>query len=226
MNSLYNHGVKQVLFINRDLASFEKNVATAPLSLQGQLSASLAAFNKTIKEYGDLIRQSKDFVEEKHPIRLQKFESDYAQFMAKFNSLRQQREAMAHSDARQELIGRKNVLSENPFDQSYDESPIAAQRQQLSYLEGLYKEKTSIQRGTQQIDQILEMGQNALDDLVEQNDTLRRIGQTFEQSLVTLGVSRGTIKRVERRAREDKWIFIALVIIFFVLCYYILKWFR
>lgn len=223
MNSLYNHGVKQTQLLTKDLAAFEKSVSSAPLSLQGQLTTSLAAFKKTIKEYGDLIKQSKAFVEEKHPLRLQKFESDYAQFYAKFTSLRQQREAQGHAEARQELIGRRNAVPENPFDQ---EPGYASQRQQLSYLEGLYKEKTSLQRGTLQIDQILEMGQNALDDLVEQNDTLRKIGQTFEQSLVTLGVSRGTIKRVERRAKEDKWIFIALVIVFFIICYYIIKWFR
>ncbi|WPK23749.1 hypothetical protein PUMCH_000995 [Australozyma saopauloensis] len=224
MNSLYNHGVKQTQLLSRDLAAFEKNVTTAPLSLQGQVSTSLAALSKTIKEYGDLIKQNKAFVEEKHPIRLQKFEADYAQFLAKFNSLRQLREAQAHSEARLELIGRRNVNSENPYHQ--DSLGYAANQQQLSYLEGLYKEKTSIQRGANQLDQILEMGQNALDDLVDQNDTLRRIGMTFEQSLVTLGVSRGTIKRVERRAREDKWIFIGLAIIFFVMCYYIIKWFR
>lgn len=224
MNSLYNHGVKQTQLLSRDLASFEKNVTTAPRSLQGQLTTSLTAFSKTIKEYGDLIKQNKAFVEKKHPMRLQKFEADYAQFIAKFNALRQQRDTQAHANAKQELIGRRNVNSENPYEQ--DTGSYAEQRQHTSYLEGLYKEKTSIQRGSQQIDQILEMGQNALDNLVDQNDTLRRIGSTFEQSLVTLGVSRGTIKRVERRAREDRWIFIGLVIIFFVICYYIIVWFR
>lgn len=223
MNSLYNHGVKQTQILSRDIALFEKSISTAPLSLQGQLTTSLAAFKKTIKDYGDLIKQNKAFVEEKHPIRLQKFEADYAQLYAKFQSLRQQRELQSHTEARQELIGRRNAVPENPYDQSNN---ISQQQQQMSYLEGLYKERTSLQRGTQQIDQILEMGQNALDSLVDQNDTLRRVGQTFEQSLVTLGVSRNTIKRVERRAREDKWIFIGLTIVFFTLCYFIIKWFR
>lgn len=225
MNSLYNRGVKEAHFLSRDLASFEKNVLTTPLSLQGQLLASLSSFNKTIKEYGDLIKQNKAFVEQKHPIRLQKFVDDYALFTAKFNALRQQRETQAHANARLELVGRRNVASENPYESDLCQSQADTHRQ-MSYLEGLYREKTSIQRGTQQIDQILEMGRNALEDIIDQNDTLIRIGQTFEQSLVVLGVSRGTIKRVERRAREDKWIFVALVLIFFMLCYYIIKWFR
>lgn len=223
MNSLYNHGVRQTQIITRDLASFEKNLSTSPMSLQGTIITSLTAFKKTIKEYNDLVTQ-KNVSEEKHEARLHKFQDDLAQFTAKFDSLRNQRELQLQAESHLELMGRRHgSASENPYDsnQAANQAP-----QLLEYLEGLYKEKQSLSRGTQQLDQILEMGQSALEDLVDQNETLRRLGATFERSLLTLGVSQGTIRRVERRAKQDKWLFWGGVLVMFVMCYYIIRWFH
>ncbi|EEQ38505.1 putative transport protein [Clavispora lusitaniae] len=224
MNSLYNHGVKQTQILTRDLASFEKNLSTSPMSLQGSIITSLTAFKKTIKEYNDLVTQN-NFTEEKHQLRLSKFQEDLSKFSEKFDSLRHQREISLQAESHQELMGRRHVSTDNPYDasQKANQPPSGPS---LSYSEGLYKEKQSLSRGSNQLDMILEMGQNALDDLVEQNETLRRVGQTFEQSLLTLGVSRGTIRKVERRAKQDKWIFWGAVIVMFVLCYYIIRWFH
>lgn len=212
MNSLYNHGVKQTQLITKDLSVFEKSVSTSPLSLQGSLSTSLTSFKKTIKEYNDLIKQnSKDNNITKHETRLEKFQQDYDGFQRKFEDLKLQRESTVQEANRQELMGRRTAhhQSENPYDQSESSGNTngVQEQQRLSYLEGLYKEKTSLQRSAQQLDQILEMGQLAFDDIVDQNETLQRLGAKFELSLVTLGVSQGTIRTIERRAKQDKWIF-------------------
>lgn len=194
------------------------------MSLQGTIITSLTAFKKTIKEYNDLVKQNTS-PEEKHVLRLTKFQDDLEQFNSKFESLRLQRETLLQAESHLELMGRRHISTDNP----YDESQRANQQSAgplLQYLEGLYKEKQSLSRGNQQLDMILEMGQNAFDGLVDQNETLRRVGQTFEQSLMTLGVSRGTIRRVERRARQDKWIFWGAVVVMFVMCYYIVRWFH
>lgn len=217
MNALYNHGVRQSQVLMRDLAQFELNLSTSPMSVQGSIATLLAAFRKTIKEYGDLVQD-----DEKHTQRLEKFRQSAADFQAKFDTLRQQRANLVHAESRLELLGRRHVgdhsLAANP-DNPYDPNT-------LLYLEGLYKEKQSLGRGSQQLDMILEMGQSALDDLVDQNETLRRLGATFERSLMTLGVSQGTIRQVERRARQDKWLFWAALVVFFLLCYLILRYFH
>lgn len=221
MNSIYNHGVRQTQILTRDLASFEKNLSTLPMSLQGTIITSLTAFKKTIKEYDELMKQN-NFAEEKHRVRLEKFRTDLSQFQQKFDALRLQREVLLQAESRQELMGRRHASTENPYGQ--DNMQNAGLH--LGHLEGLYKEKQSLGRGNQQLDMILEMGQNALGDLVDQNETLKRLGAKFEQSLMTLGVSQGTIRRVERRARQDKWLFWLLVVVFFVLCYFIIRWFH
>lgn len=96
----------------------------------------------------------------------------------------------------------------------------------MTQQEGLYNERTSILRGQQQLDQILEMGQATFEDIVEQNDVLRKLGAKFEELLITLGVSQGTIKRIEKRAKRDKWLFWGCVSAMFVAFWYILKIFR
>jgi Golgi SNAP receptor complex protein 2 len=42
----------------------------------------------------------------------------------------------------------------------------------------------------------------------------------------TLGISGDTIRMVERRAKQDKFIFWGGVIVFVVFVYFVLRWFR
>jgi Golgi SNAP receptor complex protein 2 len=42
----------------------------------------------------------------------------------------------------------------------------------------------------------------------------------------TLGISGDTIRMVERRAKQDKWIFWGCVAVFFVFCYLVLRYLR
>lgn len=223
MNSLYNHGVKQTKLISKELATFESNISTSPLSLQGSITTSLTAFRKTIKEYGDLVAQTPaDDHITKHETRLEKFNLDAREFTQKFDQLKLQRENLRHEANTQELMGRRPGAntSENPFEAANNAPPP------MMYSEGLAKELALLLRGSQQLDQILEMGQQAFEDIVGQNETLQRVKAKFEDSLVTLGVSRGTIRTIEKRAREDKWIFWAGVVFLFVSFWYILRWFR
>lgn len=233
MNSIYNHGLKQTQTISNDLLEFEKNLSTSPLSLQGAITTSITAFRKTIREYQDLIEKDTDSsANTKHESRLEKFNLDLNDFSAKFESLRAQRDVLVQETNKQELLGRRHhsaangmPASDNPYDPS---GRVEAEQQQqtLNYLEGLFKERLSLARGSQQLDHILEMGQNAFEDIVEQNEVLRKVQAKFEEGLVTLGVSQGTIRSVERRAKQDKWLFWFCVVVMVVIFYYIVKFFR
>ncbi|GME76482.1 unnamed protein product [[Candida] boidinii] len=92
--------------------------------------------------------------------------------------------------------------------------------------EGLYKEQSILQRGDEQLDAILEMGQQAFTDLVEQNEIIKKTQQKMVQSLETLGVSRETIRKIEKKAFEDKWIFYIGAILTLYFFYLILKYLR
>ncbi|KAK6457848.1 uncharacterized protein RJT20DRAFT_26741 [Scheffersomyces xylosifermentans] len=233
MNSLYNHGLKQIQTISKDLLEFEKNLSTSPLSLQGAITTSITAFKKTIKEYGDLIEKDPNATANaKHESRITKFNQELQDFTSKFDALKIQRETLVQETDKQELMGRRHhstangaSTSDNPYDAN-SRADAASQQQTMSYQEGLYKENSSLARGTQQLDYILEMGQQAFDDIVDQNEILRKVQAKFEESLITLGVSQGTIRSVERRAKQDKWLFWFAVVVMLVSFYYIVKWFR
>lgn len=225
MNSLYNHGLKQTQNLSKDISTFESNLSTSPLSLQGLISTTLVSFKKTIKEYGDLVHNSDPAQKAKHESRLAKFLTELAEFTRKFDALRSQREAQLHEANKQELFGRHKT-SDNPFDPENAQAQQQEQQQQhIDYQQGLYDERNSLARGTQQLDHILEMGQRAFDDIVDQNETLRKLQGKFEEGLVVLGVSQGTIRTIERRAKQDRWLFWGCLIGMVVLFYYIIKWF-
>lgn len=241
MNSIYNHGLKQTQTITKDLTQFEKNLSTSPLSLQGAITTSLTAFRKTIKEYNDLLEKNvNDTSYTKHENRLNKFNQDLNEFTLKFDNLKKQRDIQVQESNKQELLGRRHISttgaasasasasasSDNPYDSNSTQQQLQEDQNTMSYREGLYHEENSLERGSEQLDRILEMGQQAFEDIVEQNEILRKVQTKFEESLITLGVSQGTIRSVERRAKQDKWLFWFCVVIMLVMFYYIVKLFR
>lgn len=117
--------------------------------------------------------------------------------------------------------GSSGQSSANPF----DSETSAGSGSGLSYTEGMHKERSTLSRGNQQLDDILEMGREAYEELVASNQMLRNFQEKITGSLLTLGVSQETIRSVERRAFQDKWIFYGGAFVMFVLFYYILKWF-
>jgi Golgi SNAP receptor complex protein 2 len=64
-----------------------------------------------------------------------------------------------------------------------------------------------------------------LADLSDQRDMLKNTQKRLYSVANTLGISGDTIRMIERRAMQDKWIFWGCVITFFVFCYFVLKWF-
>lgn len=154
MNSLYNHGIKQTQLISKDLSSFETNLSTSPLSLQGSITTSLTAFRKTVKEYGDLVRQNNsDESNAKHEQRLEKFQSDLQGFASKFDGLKNQRENIQHEANKQELLGRRHhhagLQQTEPSDNPFNQPPLQQQQQRhMSQQEGLYNERMSLSRGS------------------------------------------------------------------------------
>ena len=65
-----------------------------------------------------------------------------------------------------------------------------------------------------------------LGDLGDQREMLKGTQRKLYSVANTLGISGDTIRMVERRARQDKWIFWTGVVVLFVFCYFVLRWLR
>ncbi|KAF4125510.1 golgi SNAP receptor complex member 2 [Geosmithia morbida] len=81
-------------------------------------------------------------------------------------------------------------------------------------------------RTNQALDDYIARGQAVLGDLGQQREMLKSTQKRLYSVANTLGVSSDTIRMVERRAREDKWIFAAGVIVFILFCWLVLHYLR
>jgi len=77
-----------------------------------------------------------------------------------------------------------------------------------------------------QLDEYLERGRAVLGNLGEQREMLKGTQKKLYSVATTLGVSGDTIRMVERRAKKDKWIFWAGVVIFFGFCWLVIHYLR
>ena len=76
------------------------------------------------------------------------------------------------------------------------------------------------------LDEYIARGQAVLGDLGQQRDMLKNTQRRLYSVGNTLGISGDTIRMIDRRARQDKWIFWAGVVVFFLFCWLVLHFLR
>lgn len=76
------------------------------------------------------------------------------------------------------------------------------------------------------LDDFLDRGADVLSSLGQQQEMLKGTQRRLYSVGNTLGISGDTIRRIERRAKQDKWIFWGSVLVFFVFCWLVLRWLR
>lgn len=164
---------------------------------------------------------------------MQTLRQEYAEYKQKIDSLRKQREeALAEANRSRLFSNTSTAISDNPYDESNmtsRQSHAVSQGEQtqinassgMSMADGLYKEQTSLERSNQQLDDILDMGRQAFDDLVQQNEIVGKMRDRMSSSLETMGVSRATIRKIDKKAFEDKWIFYIGAALTFLIMYLI-----
>ncbi|KAK4544501.1 hypothetical protein LTR36_004073 [Oleoguttula mirabilis] len=76
------------------------------------------------------------------------------------------------------------------------------------------------------LDEYMERGRAVLGDLGDQREVLKGTQRKLYNIGNTLGISGDTIRMVERRAKQDKWIFWGCVVVFIVFVYLVLRWLR
>lgn len=89
-----------------------------------------------------------------------------------------------------------------------------------------FREQGFLQQASTQMDEFLERGADVLGNLGQQREMLKNTQRKLYSVGNTLGISGDTIRMVERRAKQDKWIFWGGVIVFFVFCYLVIRWLR
>jgi hypothetical protein len=244
-NSIFNSALKQSSAIRKDLDAFAASPATTPPSLQGQISASLTSFSRTIDQYADLTKHELNPTKaEKATERIKSFRADLSSYRSQLDTLKAQREDSLTTINRTELLGRRPhhaSTPENPYSNANinnaaaTSSPWAPAGGSTSLGMGsgdvtreshALREQNFFASTHSALDDYLARGQAVLGDLGQQREMLKGTQKRLYSVANTLGVSGDTIRMVERRAKQDKWIFGAGVIIFFVFCWLVLRYLR
>lgn len=88
------------------------------------------------------------------------------------------------------------------------------------------REQNFFSSSNQVLDEYLERGRAVLGDLGDQREMLKNTQMKLYNIGNTLGISGDTIRMVERRAKQDKWIFWGGVVGFIVFVYLVLRFLR
>ncbi|ORY59750.1 transporter BOS1 [Pseudomassariella vexata] len=250
MNTAFNSALKQSNAIRRDLSQIPSPPTPAAL---GSLSASLTAFSRTIEDYNNLAKQ--ELVEDKQQKaydRLKNFRNELAEYRESYASLKTQREDAQHTQNRAELLGRRPFATstpENPYanygagvDTGGDPDVVPTNRYgsggivgggQMSMGTGDYtrenhamREQNFFASTNNALDEYIARGQAVLGDLGSQREMMKHTQKRLYSVANTLGISGDTIRMVERRAKEDKWIFGGGVVVFFLFCWACIHYLR
>jgi Golgi SNAP receptor complex protein 2 len=220
-------------------------VSGQPLSpsFLGQISASLTSFSRTLDSYSDLSKSELNPAKkEKAEERLKSFRQELQSFREEFKELKLQNEDVQSSANRQELLGRRPhhaATPDNPYSNAaiasnpQSQSPWAPRESSLSMNSGdvtreahALREQSFFENTHSALDEYLARGQAVLGDLGQQREMLKGTQKRLYSVANTLGVSGDTIRTIERRAKQDKWIFWAGVVVFFVFCWLVLHYLR
>ena len=88
------------------------------------------------------------------------------------------------------------------------------------------REQSFFAQTNTQLDEFLDRGRALLGDLGQQREMLKGTQRRLYSVANTLGVSGDTIRMVERRARQDKWIFWGGLVVFVGFCWLVIRYLR
>ncbi|CAG8984057.1 hypothetical protein HYALB_00002999 [Hymenoscyphus albidus] len=246
MNSLFNTALKQSTSLKHDLSSPPSSTQLTP-SLLGQISASLTSFSRTLDQYADLTKtELNPSKKEKAYERIDTFRTELQSFREQLKELKAQSEDVTATVNRQELLGRRPHHTSTP-DNPYSNAAIASnanahnpwapkERGEQSSLgmgsgdqmreNHALREQNFFANTNSALDEYLARGQAVLGDLAQQKEMLKGTQKRLYSVANTLGISGDTIRMVERRAKQDKWIFGVGVVVFFLFCWLVLHYLR
>ncbi|CAI4213163.1 unnamed protein product [Parascedosporium putredinis] len=231
MNVAYNTALRQSKALRHDLDRLDGASAGALTAAEiGNASASLASFGKAIDDYATLARQ--EIVPKKQEEareRARRFKEDLADMRTRLDTVRRAREDANQAANRSELLGRRGF---GVFGEGSRRHGGAA-GSQLTFGSGdemreshALREQNFFSNTNSALDDYIARGQAVLGDLGQQREMLKNTQKRLYSVANTLGISGDTIKMIERRAREDKWIFAAGAIVFFLFCWLCIHFLR
>ncbi|KAF7376236.1 Protein transport protein BOS1 [Mycena sanguinolenta] len=253
MNSLYTSGVRQASSLQADLERLRNGGTLSSSSGKvrvGQISASLAAMSRTIDDYDSMAkREMIKAKQEKAQMRVQKFRTDYTELRSQFEHLKAVAAADHAAAQRADLITGASTSSQSadtrrrfqatpaehstlhpglrPQGDQHAESPFRTPTPQPGFSareQQALDEHSFIQNTSARLDDFLNQGREALENLRDQRTMLKGTHRRILDAANTLGLSRNVIGWIEKRSTQDLYIFFGGAIFTFFCFYLILRY--
>ncbi|KAK4666408.1 Protein transport protein bos1 [Podospora pseudopauciseta] len=250
MNTTFNSALKQSTSLRKDLSSLSSPDADITPAILGSVSASLAALSRTIDEYNTLAKQELNKAkQEKAFERIKDFKQEISSYRALLDRLNKDREEREYVNNRGELLGRRPFAAQTP-ENPYTGATVSGVQTTSGYGHArtnstvesgggmgigsgdvmreshALREQAFFQHTNSALDDYIARGQAVLGDLGQQREILKNTQRKLYSVGNTLGISGDTIRMVERRAKQDKWIFWGGVMGFFMFCWLVLHYLR
>ncbi|KAK6910052.1 hypothetical protein I203_104081 [Kwoniella mangroviensis CBS 8507] len=229
MQSLNALGNRQIASLNADLNRMESGEGGP--GVQGQITTTLGALSRLIDDYDSMARKEMvTAAREKANTRVAKLKNEHKELKARFERAKNEGQQKARND----LLGTSSTsatssssgiaqrrssaypstnspIHESPFGSSSSSShqPNLWQPNHppTARDEFALREHSFLQESENHIDQYIAQGRAVLENLVEQRGILKGTKRKLLDAANTLGLSRETIGWVERRTKQDAWIF-------------------
>ncbi|WVQ80753.1 hypothetical protein IAT38_002858 [Cryptococcus sp. DSM 104549] len=227
MQSLNALGNRQIASLNSDLARMEAGEGGA--AVQGQITTTLGALSRLIDDYDSMARKEMVTVaREKANTRVARLKTEHKELKSRFERAKNESQAKAREDllstsassvspyspnASTSGAQRRSAYPNQSTQSSLAESPFAnnplfqPNHPPSSREDFALREHSFLQESENSIDQYISQGRAVLENLVEQRGILKGTRKKLLDAANTLGLSRETIGWVERRTKQDAWIF-------------------
>ncbi|TPX58113.1 hypothetical protein PhCBS80983_g03361 [Powellomyces hirtus] len=237
---LYNNAVKQTHQLQQELAQLEIGRDHSAAS-QGQINAGLASLQRCANDLDDFARREVTAAKKEKAIaRAKKVREDYTAIHVAFTKWKTEERAKVAAQEREALLGSSSTHADRRTSSAVKHGSADPRSADMSILmfDSMLKENQVLDASGNRMDEMLHMGQEALQELYQQRDTLKASTAKRPRNSCCflgaqrrlydianhLGLSTSVIKYIERRTTEDKWLFlggvtIAILVMWFIVHY-------
>ncbi|KAI3648562.1 hypothetical protein MP228_006416 [Amoeboaphelidium protococcarum] len=219
---------------NRELITQKLENMLAELEGKEFDKDSIAAVVVDITTVKRLCQQLQDLNNGEFDFQLKKqTQKDLVEYQQRTSEVGKRLDQVKRQIEKDRLEMERSELLQPPQNCDYRYSQQQQQQQSASSMQQSYQQspgelnqriQDSVNRSMVMVDQYIEMGNASLDRIRQQGFTLKNAQRKVYDVANQLGVSNETIRWMERRTTEDKWIFwggvlITSIIVFIVLYY-------
>ncbi|BFZ57082.1 Protein transport protein bos1 [Savitreella phatthalungensis] len=233
-----NSCVKQLKLVRRELTSYESAITSCESdisgtsnggdnlpALRGALTASLSTLTRLLDDFDGVVRADGTSGDRRD------------KNLARSRDLRNQRNdlardiSLANTKADGALTTRNRSRLLDNHQQHRTSTPdnpyghVPTQREPVSRADGNTRETHALSRVSAALDEYIESGLASLGDLRDQTGALKGAQRKVRDIGVSLGLGGETIRWIERRTSQDRWVFYGgcafTLFMFFVIYHYL-----